>query len=450
MIIKRWVQTILVMVALVFYKSPVIYGQEVFSLGTSEEAYAVLVLDNINGQILFDHQGQDPIEVGDLTKILTLYLVYQAVDRGDLALDTPLAVSQKAYQVSQDYDINNVPLRRDKEYTVAMLLEAVWLASANGATLALVEGMAGSESDFVQQMQAQAQAWGFDQAEIYNATGLPGAYMAALDLEADSSQASPPRAGDNNRMPAELLATAAYHLLDQHPDLIQVTQQGEGTFDPGTVDAFDMTNANLLLEGKPYAYEGATGLLADDSQAMNHILAMAQRNQLDILVCLLNVPDYEDMYETARQLLNTAFTSYRREPIAHAGDPVKHVGQIPIIGGVQETPAIVYQEDLVAVLPLEDTAPQMDYDFQPNYEYFTIYHELSAPVPEGAYMGQIIVSSQGFEARPVAQAPGNVADLVLAESIEEASWLRRQWVDLSQAVGNSWEAVRRFFTNLFN
>ena len=147
-------------------------GQERFANYKVDPSLSAMVIDSKNGQILFEQNTDSLVAVGDLTKLLTLYLVMEAVDHGDLTMDSTVPISDQAYQLSQNYDINNVPLRQDYDYKLEDLVQALLVQSANGASLALAQMIEPDEDKFVELMRDQLTEWQEDDFEIYNATGL--------------------------------------------------------------------------------------------------------------------------------------------------------------------------------------------------------------------------------------------------------------------------------------
>ena len=98
------------------------------------------------------------LEVGNLTKLLSLLIIYDAIDQESIHLDDRVTLSNEAYALNQNYELSNIPLRQDLDYSVAELLEAVEIGSANGALLALAEHTASSKEAFQDLMQAKVQS----------------------------------------------------------------------------------------------------------------------------------------------------------------------------------------------------------------------------------------------------------------------------------------------------
>lgn len=133
-------------------------------------AKSAIAVDASSGKILYEKNSTTPIEVGSLTHLLTAYLVYEAISEGKLSLDTDVDISDYAYNLTANPYITNLPLEA-RRYTVEELLEASLLVSANSATIALAEKVAGSEENFVKMMKDKLKEWKITDATILNATG---------------------------------------------------------------------------------------------------------------------------------------------------------------------------------------------------------------------------------------------------------------------------------------
>ncbi len=107
-----------------------------------------------------------------MTKMMTEYLLLEAVEEDRVKWDQEYAVSEYVYNVSQDRSLSNVPLRRDGTYTIQELYEAMTIYSANGATIAIAETIAGSESNFVKMMNDKGNELGLKDFKFVNSSGL--------------------------------------------------------------------------------------------------------------------------------------------------------------------------------------------------------------------------------------------------------------------------------------
>ena len=408
-------------------------------------AQSAIVIDATNGQILFEENSDVTVEVASISKLLTTYIVLQAVEKGDIGLDYQVPISDYAYAVSQDYDVSNVPLRQDELYTVEELIESVMISLSNGSTIALAELVAGSEEDFVQLMTTYLQEWGLEESLIINATGLNEKY--------DPSDAETINQGAQNSLSAEAVAVISYHLLKDHPDILKDTQINRKLFKYGTSDEFEMTNYNLMLPGRDYETEGVDGLLTGYSEKDGgSFVSTIVRNDMRIICVVLGTEGTDLRYHETNKLYDYVFSAYMTEEIVKQGDDVTQISQIKVSNGKISPATIKYSEGLKLVVPVIDTAPRLEYEFIPN-EQINDVGELTAPLEEGTVIGYVSINISETPLRYLKTSPAYDAGGVpveISETIEVVPWYSQTWQFLSESVGNGWDSTRRFFTDIFN
>ena|GEM_PF-3529480 len=125
-------------------------------------AESAILVDFISGNVLFERDADRKIAPASMTKMMTLYIIYEAMENGLFSLDTKLTPSEKAVELSRDGFNTNIALDLDAQYTVAELIDASVVVSAAGATLVLVEHLAGSSEDFLEIMNKKVELWGID------------------------------------------------------------------------------------------------------------------------------------------------------------------------------------------------------------------------------------------------------------------------------------------------
>lgn len=414
------------------------------SMPTLQEAKGAFIVDGQNGQILYTHQADQKVEIASITKLLSIYLTYQAIEAGDLALDQEVWISDAAYTLSQDYDIQNVPLRQDLPYSLQDLIEAVGASSANGATLALAEAVAGSEQAFLELMSDQLADWGIPEVRFKNVTGLTHRY--------DPQDPMSNQEGHTNALDAQTVATIAYHLVSEYPDYLQASQISQQLFQAGTSDEFEMNNPNKMLENADYnrSYQDLDGLMLTRSPKDGYsMVATAERNDLRAIVVVLGVAEEDLIYRKAERLLDYAFNTYRTEEIIHKDDPCDHVDAIKVENGAQALAPLKYQESLNLVVPIIDTAPRLIYTFQPNKD---LAEEgfLRAPLKANQEVGRLEVNIEAYTLPILASGQGNDVGVVVSQDVAEASWIARTWRGVVDFTDQIWNQTRKFFINLFN
>ena len=154
----KWPASSLILFFLLFCLPPSVCAQSSDPLRLQVDG-AVLA-DAHSGKILYQKNADQPLALASMTKILTEYIILEAINQQKLSWEDTTAISDYAYRISQNLSLSNVPLRPDEKYSVRELYESMAIYSANGATIALAEMVAGSEGEFVRLMNNKAKEIG--------------------------------------------------------------------------------------------------------------------------------------------------------------------------------------------------------------------------------------------------------------------------------------------------
>ncbi|PTM21956.1 D-alanyl-D-alanine carboxypeptidase [Lactobacillus sp. PFC-70] len=211
------------------------------------KAKAGIAVDAKTGQILYEKNGSQALPVASMTKLLSIYLVLDAIHNGKLKWDQKITISKPIAKIAKNTNLSNVPLREGHSYTVKALYQASLIYSANGAIEALGSAVAGSPHAFVTQMRAQAKKLGMTDAKIYNACGLTNKQVGDLGYANVSGKAE-------NAWSAEDQAKLSVALLTKYPEVLQTTKITKMWFQKGTQDATKMENWNWMLKGLSASY----------------------------------------------------------------------------------------------------------------------------------------------------------------------------------------------------
>jgi D-alanyl-D-alanine carboxypeptidase len=207
--------------------------------------YSALLIDADSGRVLLDRQAREPRYPASLTKMMTLYMVFDALKRGQLRLNEPLRVSREAASRPP----SKLRLKAGETITVEQAIYGLVTRSANDAATVIAEALAGSEARFGQQMTSRARTLGMRQTYFRNASGLPdpGQVTTAWDM-----------------------ATLARALMRDHPRFYRYFSTGQFYF-RGRV----YRNHNHLLE----SYAGADGIKTGYIRTSGYnLVASARRN----------------------------------------------------------------------------------------------------------------------------------------------------------------------------
>lgn len=185
--------------------------------GFDAAAKHAIAVEATTGKILYEKDATTSTGIGSITKLLTAYMVYQAVDKGELKWNTKVNISDYPFELTVSSGVSNIPLDARK-YTVKQLLDATLISSANSASIALAEEIGGTESKFVDKMKAQLKKWGITDAKIVNASGLNNSYLGDNIYPGSKSD-------EENTMSAKDVAIIAQHVIKEYPEILDITKK---------------------------------------------------------------------------------------------------------------------------------------------------------------------------------------------------------------------------------
>ncbi len=236
------------------------------------------LMEASTGKILYEKNADEKLEPASVTKIMSLILVFEAIDDGMLTMETPVTASAHAASMGG----SQIWLEEGESMTVHEMLKAVCVASANDCTVALAEAVAGSEENFVSKMNEKASELGMTNTHFSNCTGLPveNHYTTARDIA---------------------LMTRELH---KHKDVYNYTKIWMDTLRGGE---FGITNTNKLVR----FYNGATGMKTGyTSSALYCMSATAERNGMNLIAAVMKSGSSDKRFNDAKKLLEHGFANY--------------------------------------------------------------------------------------------------------------------------------------------
>ena len=186
-----------------------------YEVSENDRPASVILIDANTGKYLWGENPDVPRNPASIMKLMTLYMVYEAMAEGKLSLDTTVVATQRYQAISQIYALSNAPIVSGVEYPVRELIPMVLVPSSNVATLMLAELVEPSPVTFLQMMNTKAQELGMTQTRIQNATGAQISAFQELYVpaEMDSSALNP---WEDNVTTARDLSILIYHLLQKY------------------------------------------------------------------------------------------------------------------------------------------------------------------------------------------------------------------------------------------
>lgn len=368
---------------------------EIKDMGTSElnlDVKAGLAVDAKSGQILYSKNAEQVLPIASLSKLLTVYLVLQAIHEGKLSWNQKIVPDEASQKVSQDTNLSNVPLKEGHAYTVKALYQATLIYSANGAALALGNAVAGSHKGFIDMMRKQAQKFGINDAKIYTANGLSSSEVG---------DAKYPGAPDNaeNEFSAKDMAIIAQRLLKDYPEVLDTTKITRMKFDNGT-DQTEMENWNWMLKGlaKSYTELPVDGLKTGTSDSAGAcFVATVKKDGHRIITVVLGAKhtSQEDLsrFEETQKLMSYVFNNYNYTTLK-AGMTFKGADSLPVHDGKELTTKVALKDNQDVWLKNGVQTTAIKASVKANKKLYE-KDGLQAPLSKGQSVGTLTLSIKG-------------------------------------------------------
>ncbi len=207
------------------------------------DAKAMIVVDAESGKVLYEKNSKEQLPIASMSKIMTQYLVMNAIEDGALSWEDTYQPSEAVQQMANLSSIAKLNMTGGNTYTVKELFTAATVNSSNDAAVALAELVSGTEEKFVTLMNEQTKILKLKNTTFYNATGLDGDHVGI-------------NAHETNSASARDVATIARKLLKKHPEIFEFTQLTSFETNSGA----HLWSSNLMLPGMSQSFDGIDGL----------------------------------------------------------------------------------------------------------------------------------------------------------------------------------------------
>jgi len=336
-------------------------------------ARGAIVIDLTSGAVLLEKNADTPIPPASMSKLMTLEVVFEAIETGRLALGDTFRTSERAAAMGG----SKMFIRSGEAVSVENLLRGVIVQSGNDAAVALAEAISGTEEAFAVLMNQRAADIGLAASRFTNATGWPD---------------------PQHRMSPRDLATLAERIITRYPQHYAMFSEAEFTW-----DGITQSNRNPLLGNGI----GADGLKTGHTvEAGYGLVASAKRGERRILLVVTGLESAQQRRQEAERLINWAFRAFETTRLYKAGEPVA------------EAEIWIGAADKVALAPARDLIVTAPYGMLEKAEISAHFSEpVEAPVAAGAVLGRIEVALPGVT--PVS------VPLVAMEAVERGGFTAR-------------------------
>ncbi|WP_162829155.1 D-alanyl-D-alanine carboxypeptidase family protein [Bacillus methanolicus] len=402
-------------------------------------ADAAILVDAKTGKILYEKNPDTVLGIASMTKMMTEYILLEAIKEGKVKWDQEYSVSEYVYNLSQDRALSNVPLRRDGKYKVRELYEAMTIYSANGATVAIAEIIAGSEKNFVKMMNEKANELGLKDYKFVNSTGLNN-----RDLKGQHPEGG---AEEENVMSARATAKLAFHLINEFPEVLKTASTSSKKFREGTDDEIKMDNWNWMLPSLVYGYEGVDGLKTGTTDFAGYCFTgTASRGGKRFITVVMNAKDasgkggYKARFDETRKMFDYAFANFTEEEIVPKHYQVKGKKTLPVVKGKDDHINIQTKDAIKLVIKNGEKA-----NYQPvlviDKKKLNENGELTAPIKKGEKVGYLTLKSKNEDLGFLTEDGKIKVDVEAAETVEKANWFVLMMRGIGGFFGDVWGSV---------
>lgn len=402
--------------------------------GLNIEAESAILVDAETGKILYAKNPDMTLPPASMTKMMTEYLVLEAIESGDISWDTTTQISDYPYGISANTNFSGVGLRQNVDYTVRALYEAMAINSDNATTIALAELIAGSEGEFVKLMNQKAEELGLPEYKFVNTTGLENSSLGENYPEGTDPDAT-------NLLSARSSALLAYHLINDYPESLEISKIPQTEFDGHTI-----VNWNRMLphEGdnfKQYYYKGIDGLKTGHTDLAGYSFTGTAEKDGNRLISVIMKADSEDQrFKETAKLLEYGYTQFEKEEIFPADYQLEEQTTISVIKGKKKTVEVATNDAFYA--PVKDgQAENYSIEYHFDEKLLNKEGELTAPLEKGQKIGtaELVYNGEKDYGYIIDETDQKVVDLVTIEAVEKSNWFM---ITLG--------AIGDFFANLFS
>lgn len=381
---KRFVSMFLIAILVTSLITPAVLAEEQTGVNLADEAKSAILIERDTGTVLYDKNSNEQLPPASMTKIMTMLLIMEAIDSGKLKMDEKIRTSEYAASMGG----SQVFLEPGEEMTTEEMLRAIAIGSANDASVAVAERIAGSEEAFVEEMNKKVKELGLKNTLFQNTTGLPA---------------------DNHYSTAHDMAIIAKELL-KYDGITKFTGTYESYLRENSEKKFWLVNTNRLVK----FYPGVDGLKTGfTSEAKYCLTATAEKKGMRVIAVVFGAPTSKARNAQVTKMLDYAFSQYETHPLFERNVSIEKAkvskGDMKKVDAVTSEPISILTKKGEKV---EDVKQEI-----------VINEDIKAPLKKGDEVGHLKLMKDG---KTLVQSP-----LVASKNVKEASW----WVLFKRSFG---------------
>ena len=341
-----------------FIFRPSVYAED---LKLAENAKSAILIEASTGQVLFEKNADERLVPASMTKMMSMLIIIEAIERGDLKWNQEIQVSENASGMGG----SQILLETGEKMTVRDLFKGVAVASGNDAVVALSEAVAGTEDAFALKMNERARELGLKNTNFKNPHGLDTAnhYSSARDM-----------------------ALIAKELV-KHKKVLEFTSIYEDYLRENTDRKIWLVNTNKLIR----FYDGVDGLKTGYTEGAGYCLtATALKNGMRVIAVVMGEPDSKMRNKEVSEMLDYAFAQYEVENLLDNG---YSLGKYKVYNGTDEFVSVVPKDGATVLRKKGEKRDKATYEASVK--------DLKAPLKKGEVVGELKIKENGKVIRKV-------------------------------------------------
>lgn len=338
----------------------------------STTAKQAMIIDYATGQVLLSKNADEHMPTSSMSKVMTMYMVFQALKNQTITMDTEFNVSEEAWKKGGSKMF--VPL--GKGVKIKDLVQGVIVQSGNDATIVLAEGLSGTEDAFAKIMTAKAHELGMTESNFVNASGWPDPdhYSTAHDL-----------------------VILAKHIINDFPEYYKFFAELEFTY-----NNIKQQNRNPLL----YRNIGADGLKTGHTEIGGYgLIGTAVKDDRRVIMVVNGLPDDKTRADEATRLIQWALNGFSNISLTRKG---QKMSQAPVVMGKANTVPLIAAQDIKLTVP-KSALKTFTVDIKYN-------SPLIAPIQAGQEVGSMTVNIPDMKPQTY--------PLLAAENVEKVGFFK--------------------------
>ncbi|OIJ16257.1 hypothetical protein BKP35_04615 [Anaerobacillus arseniciselenatis] len=410
---------------------------------------SAILVDAETGKILFEKNADVELGIASMSKMMTEYLILEAINDNKLTWDQTVEISPWVAQLSHDAGGSNVFLQVDGTYTVRDLYEAVAIESANAATIALAELLGGSYTNFVNMMNQKAEEIGLEKYHFVNSTGLPNRSYSGNHADGTTTD-------DENRMSARDTVKLAYYLVNDFPEVLETSSipmkyfQGDVVTDKSWEQCLEdwtcMKNWNDMLYGLPHYYQGLDGLKTGFTNLARYTFTgTAERDNTRQISVVMGAESIATRFVETAKLMDYGFNNFEKIDLFSSLE-------VPVVKGKEREISISPSEPLITIIKSGEEELYSPY-FELDEALLDEEGNLVAPIEEGQVIGWFTYDYSGDNTFTYLTEDGHNKErvtIVADQTVEKAGWFSLTMRAIGGFFSGIWTSVADSVKGIFS